>query len=200
MDFSRATITELAARVAEHLHNQGIEVVLVGGLAVEIYSENLYLTKDIDMVNTSYQTPAQLRDAMAQLGFTKQGRVFANASTDITVEFPPAPLSVGNELIEHTTTAELPAGRIPILRAEDVVKDRLAAFIHWQDTQSLVQATAVLLKHSLAPETFKAFCEREGSNTHYQKLLHLYQCGKVHPQITMAQLEADLAKLLLNDL
>lgn len=200
MDFSRATITELAARVAEHLHSQGIEVVLVGGLAVEIYSENLYLTKDIDMVNTNYQTPAQLHRAMAQLGFSKKGRVYVNATTDITVEFPPAPLSVGNELIQRTTTAELPEGRIPILRAEDVVKDRLAAFIHWRDMQSLVQAAAILLKHSLAPETFKVFCEREGSSTHYQQLLLLYQRGKVHPQVTMAKLEVDLAKLLLNEL
>lgn len=52
-DFSNTTITELAALIAEHLYSHGIEVVLVGGLAVEIYTENLYLTKDIDMVNVS---------------------------------------------------------------------------------------------------------------------------------------------------
>ncbi len=54
MDFSNTSISDLAATVAEYLQQHGIEVVLVGGLAVEIYTENLYLTKDIDMVNTNY--------------------------------------------------------------------------------------------------------------------------------------------------
>lgn len=98
-DFSSTSITELAAIVAEHLHAHGIEVVLVGGLAVEIYTENLYLTKDIDMVNTNYQPTAKIKQAMLELSFTKNSRVFVNATTKITVEFPSAPLSVGDELI-----------------------------------------------------------------------------------------------------
>lgn len=54
MDFSHTPIIELAGIIAEHLQGLGIDVVLVGGLAVEIYTENIYLTKDIDMVNTNY--------------------------------------------------------------------------------------------------------------------------------------------------
>lgn len=49
MDYSNTPIVEPAAILAEHLQQHGIEVVLVGGLAVEIYTENLYLTKDIDI-------------------------------------------------------------------------------------------------------------------------------------------------------
>lgn len=52
--YSQKPIIELAAIVANHLEKYGIEVVLVGGLAVEFYSENIYLTKDIDMVNSNY--------------------------------------------------------------------------------------------------------------------------------------------------
>ena len=37
-DFSNTPIVELAAIVANHLKQHGIRVVLVGGLAVEIYS------------------------------------------------------------------------------------------------------------------------------------------------------------------
>lgn len=44
MDFRNTSITNLAAVVVEHLCEAGVEVVLVGGLAVEIYTENLYLT------------------------------------------------------------------------------------------------------------------------------------------------------------
>lgn len=121
--------------------------MLVGGLAVELYTQNLYLTKDIDMVNTSYQKPKQMQQAMAELGFSKRGRIFVNDTTDITVEFPPAPLSVGDELIHITTYIDVADRSIPILHVDDVIKDRLAAFIHWCDNQSLVQATAIMLKH-----------------------------------------------------
>ncbi|NHN37080.1 hypothetical protein G8764_07235 [Pseudomaricurvus alcaniphilus] len=54
MDFSNTPMVDLAGIIANHLADQGIDVVLVGGLAVEIYSLNLYFTKDIDMVNTNY--------------------------------------------------------------------------------------------------------------------------------------------------
>ena len=85
-------------------------MVLVGGLAVEIYSRNIYLTKDIDMVNISYQKPQVVRRAMAELGFNKQGRVYVNSTTAITVEFPSGPLSVGDELIQQTTLVQVAPG------------------------------------------------------------------------------------------
>lgn len=100
MDYSKTPIVELAAILVEHLQQHGIEVVLVGGLAVEIYTENLYLTKDIDMVNTNYKKPSYVHKVMGELGFQKRGRVYISKTTNITVEFPPGPLAVGNNLIQ----------------------------------------------------------------------------------------------------
>ena len=196
MDFSRTNMTEMAGIIASHLAEHKIAVVLVGGLAVEIYSQNLYLTKDIDMVNTNYTPTKTLQLAMAKLGFSKQGRVFVNSTTEITVEFPSAPLSVGDELITQTTTIPTSHGDIPILTVEDVAKDRLAAFIHWQDTQSLVQATAVMLKHQLKPDYFRAFIKREGNTKHYTILQLLFATGK-QGDVTMQALETSLADILL---
>lgn len=130
MDFSKTSIIELAAIVADHLQKHDIEVVLVGGLAVEIYTANLYLTKDIDMVKTNYKSSRELNYAMAKLGFQKKGRIFVNATTEITVEFPSGPLSVGDESVAKTTIAKVANGDIPILQASDVIKYRLAAYIH----------------------------------------------------------------------
>ena len=162
-DFSTTPITELAAIVATHLRERDIDVVLVGGLAVELYSENLYLTKDIDMVDTSYAKPGKLHKAMAEIGFEKIGRIFVNPSTDITVEFPSPPISVGDELVTETTTVITPAGELPVLFARDVIKDRLAAYIHWRDKPSLVQALAVLIKYPEEVDSIAAFCEAESS-------------------------------------
>lgn len=196
MDFSNTSMTDLAAIIVRHLAEHGIEVVLVGGLAVEIYSSNLYLTKDIDLVNTSYAPAKMLHRAMAELGYYKQGRVYVNNTTEVTVEFPSAPLSVGDELITQTTRVPTANGDIPILKVEDVVKDRLAAYIHWQDTQSLVQAVAVMLKHELTPNVFRAFIEREGSGQDYALLQSLFSAGR-QGEVTMTALETYLADILL---
>lgn len=163
IDFSTTPITELAAIVATHLSEHDIDVILVGGLAVELYSENIYLTKDIDMVDISYTKPDKLRKAMAEIGFEKTGRIFVNPSTDITVEFPSPPISVGDELVTETTTMATPAGNLPVLVARDVIKDRLAAYIHWHDKPSLVQALAVIIKYPGEIEAVAAFCEKEDS-------------------------------------
>lgn len=199
IDYSHTGIIDLAAIVADHLQDRGIEVVLVGGLAVEIYTENLYLTQDIDMVNTNYQPPKRIHAAMAEIGFNKKGRVYINDTTPIAVEFPPGPLSVGEELIKNTTQTRVADKFIPILLIDDVVKDRLAAFIHWHDRQSLIQAVTILLKHNIAPETFLPFCEREGALNAYQIFAELHELGVVHTINNMADLASLLTQHLLNE-
>ena len=200
MDFSNTSIVELAAIVAEHLQKHDINVVLVGGLAVEIYTENLYLTKDIDMVNTNYKKPATLHNVMSELGFRKQGRVYVNDTTDITVEFPSGPLAVGNKLITSTTFAKTSKGNIPILHVDDVVKDRLAAFIHWRDRQSLVQAVGIMLKHNLKPKDFKSFFTAENDASHYELLDLLYQHAQNKNITAMSQLESMLSEIIISRL
>jgi hypothetical protein len=199
-DFSHTEITELAVIVVQHLQNHGIEVVLVGGLAVEIYTENLYLTEDIDLVNTNYQAPKHLRAAMADLGFTKQGRVFINPTTSISVEFPAAPLAVGNQLIKKTAIVKTARGSIPILRIDDVIKDRLAAFIHWRDHQSLVQAVVLMFKNDFKHTKFKSFCEVEGELAHYTLLSELFKAAKNKKAENMHDVELLLSALLLENI
>ena len=189
-DFSNTPIVELAAIVANHLKQHGIRVVLVGGLAVEIYSENLYLTKDIDMVNTSYDASELLRTAMSELGFFKQGRVFVNESTQICVEFPSAPLAIGNQIIKETTVVHSEKGDIPILLAPDVVKDRLLAYFHWQDRPSLVQALAIMINHVIAPDELSDFCKAEGGPSQFEVIVKLHETAIKKHYNSMFELEA----------
>jgi len=199
-DFSATPITELAAIVATHLRKHDIDVVLVGGLAVEVYSENLYLTKDIDMVDTSYARPAKLHKAMAKIGFEKTGRIFVNPSTDITIEFPSPPISVGDELVTETTTIATPAGDLPVLVARDVIKDRLAAYIHWHDKPSLVQALAVIIKYPEEIEAVAAFCEKEGSEESMLTIRNLFALASERALTEMEELEKLLVEQTLQNL
>ncbi len=72
-NYKGVEIVALAAEIASHLADHGITVVVVGGLAVEIYSQNRYLTKDIDMVDVTYAKPKTLHAAMAKLAGSGQG-------------------------------------------------------------------------------------------------------------------------------
>jgi hypothetical protein len=199
-DFSNTPIVELAAIVANHLRDHNIHVVLVGGLAVEIYSENIYLTRDIDMVDVSYSKPAELHKAMAEIGFIKQGRIFVNETTDITVEFPSAPITVGDETVIETAQARSPAGDITILKPGDIIKDRLAAYFHWRDRPSLVQALAVLLKFPEELNNIEAFCSSEGSPETTVLLQQLLKAAAERGVTSMAGLEKLVVDRILQGL
>ncbi len=183
-------MVELATLIAKHLKQKDIDVVLVGGLAVEIYTENLYLTKDIDMVNQSDNSPSEIHTAMAEIGFHKQGRVYANPTTDICAEFPSGPLSVGDQLIQDTTIIETDYGELPILIVADVVKDRLAAHFHWGDRQSLTQALTVMRVHTISPPELKAFCDSEGKPEQFEILEKLWRRIRENKLSTMEEVEA----------
>ena len=199
-DFSKTSIVELATIVADHLRTHDIRVVVVGGLAVEIYSENIYLTKDIGMVDVSYRNPAELRKAIAEIGFEKTGHIFSNKTTDITVEFPSAPITVGDERVAETAVVSSTVGDIPILRSGDVIKDRLAAYFHWRDKPSLVQALTVLIKFPDELQSIEAFCESEGSPETITLLRQLLAKATEQGIIRMAGFEKLVVDLTLRNL
>ena len=193
-------MVELASIIARHLAKSDIRVVLVGGLAVEIYTENLYLTKDIDMVNSSYDPPSKIRSAMSAIGFHKQGRVYVNETTDICIDFPSAPLAVGDQLIHETTTINTEHGELPILFAMDVVKDRLAAYFHWRDRPALVQALAIMNIHQIRPAQLEAFCSNERETEQFPLLKNLW--GEIQRQnlYSMEEIETLVMEKAVRDL
>ncbi len=199
-NYQNIAITDLAAIIAEQLQRHNIKVILVGGLAVEIYSENIYPTKDIDMVNISYNTPAEINQAMGEIGFTKQGRIYVNDTTEISVEFLSAPLSVGEELIEDTSVVEVDNGIIAILMVKDVIKDRLAAYFHWKDQPSLVQALAVMSPHHISPQELKRFCRSEGKEHEYAAIESLHQQVKSQNLFSMQAIETLVIEKFLQQL
>jgi hypothetical protein len=60
---------ELAAYVQDSLHAEGIQVVLSGGSAVSFYSSNKYVSKDLDLINTSFSKRSKIKTVMDKFGF-----------------------------------------------------------------------------------------------------------------------------------
>jgi hypothetical protein len=134
---------ELAALVCEALRTAGITVTLTGGACVAIWSDGKYVSNDLDFVEEGPVPLRKIAEVMKELGFTPRGRHFVHPETKLFVEFPTGPLTVGEERIERVSERETSTGKLRLLSPTDCVKDRLAAFFHWNDRQCLDQALLV---------------------------------------------------------
>jgi hypothetical protein len=137
------TQLELAAYVQTHLINEGITVVLSGGACVSLYSDDRYVSKDVDLVNVNLARRPLLRSVMAKIGFQQDGRHFAHPDSPHIIEFPDGPLSVGEEPVKEIQELHLATGILRVRSPSDCVKDRLCAYYFWSDLQALEQAVLV---------------------------------------------------------
>lgn len=156
------SIGELAAFVAEHLNGKGVEVVLVGGACISIYSENAYSSFDLDFIATGMTSRQKIRSALAEINFIEEQRYFKNPETAYFIEFPSGPLAIGDEPPAEITTLRYSTGLLRLLSPTDSVKDRLAAYYHWKDQQSLEQAVLVARDHPVDLDEIQRWSVNEG--------------------------------------
>lgn len=65
---------ELAAHICTHLQKYGIEITLTGGSCVSIYSENQYLSWDLDFIESITTKRKFLADCLKEIGFYEENR------------------------------------------------------------------------------------------------------------------------------
>lgn len=167
---SQMTIGELAAFICNHLEKKGINVTLSGGACVSIYSENKYESYDLDFIEQSFVKRSQLKDALREIGFEENGRHFTNPDTDFFIEFPPGPLSIGDEPVKEIETMVFSTGKLRLLSATDCVKDRLAGYYHWGDLQSLEQASLVSHDREVNFKEVERWSRKEGKLSEFKKI------------------------------
>jgi hypothetical protein len=154
---------ELAAFISTHLRRNGIEVVLSGGSCVSIYSKNKYVSGDLDFIEFGSIGIRKLKKVLGEIGFFYgKDRYFRSEEIDIFLEFPPGPLSVGEEPIKEIITLNFPTGALKIISPTDCVKDRLAAYYYWGDRQSLEQAVWVAKDNEIDLNELERWSEGEG--------------------------------------
>jgi hypothetical protein len=163
------TIEELAALVSTTLADVGISAVLSGGAVVSIYTNNEYESSDLDFISSA--STSKIADVMTSLGFERSGRMFSHPLTPLFVEFPAGPLAIGDELIRETEVGEkrTASGTIRLLTPTQCVMDRLAAYFHWNDLQSLDQAVMVASSQKISFAKLDAWARREGATDKLRK-------------------------------
>jgi hypothetical protein len=169
ISLSELTIGELAAYIAEHLGSKGIATVLVGGACISIYSANEYSSFDLDFIITGSSTRQRVRAALAEISFIEENRYFINPQTPFFVEFPSGPLAIGDEPPSEISTLRFSTGNLRLLSPTDCVKDRLAAFYHWKDQQSLEQAILIAKGHDIDIEEVRRWSVNEGFAEVFEK-------------------------------
>jgi len=161
---------ELGAFIQSQLRKQGIEVILAGGAAVAIYSNNMYVSKDLDLINIYGVNRRKIRDAMTEIGFYEEGRYFKHPVSPFFVEFPPGPLAIGAEPVKQVVEKKFSTGILKIISPTDCVKDRLAAYYHWSDQQALLQATLVAQQHKINIDEIRRWSLAEGKLVEFESI------------------------------
>lgn len=169
----KTTREQLAAIVVAKLRQHKINAVLVGGSVVSIYTNNKYHSIDLDFV-ASAET-ARITGAMSELGFEKQGKDYVHPNTEFTVEFPGRIVAIGDD------EPVIPQGKITVngvdivlLSPTQSIMDRLAAFFHWNDRQSLEQAVMIADSQSdaVSIEQIAEWAKREGYQDKFRVFLN----------------------------
>lgn len=137
------SLGELAAYIQSNLRQEQIHLILTGGAVVTLYTKGEYVSMDLDLVDQGFTSTQKINVQMEALGFKKRGRHYVHPQSEYIVEFVAPPLSVGNEPVHDTVELKLATGILKTLSPTDCIKDRLAAFYHWNDLQSLEQALLV---------------------------------------------------------
>ncbi len=131
------TLSELAATVASHLKRHGIEVVVVGGSAITAHVPDVYTSMDIDFAVTTGLDRRKIAKALRELSFHEQGRVYASRATVYVLDFVADIPHIDQHAITDYVDMRTAAGAFRVYRLEDAIADRVAAFIHWSDSESL---------------------------------------------------------------
>ena len=166
------SLEELAAFISTNLRKNNIEVILTGGSCVSIYSENKYLSMDLDFVETFYTKRKYLVKCLTVLGFYEENRYYKHPDTDYIVEFPPGPLAVGNEPITDIISLQFETGELRIIAPTECVKDRLAAFYFWNDRQCLEQAVLVAKMNDINLDEVERWSKKESEEEKFKEFFN----------------------------
>jgi hypothetical protein len=169
------SVEELAGLVCQTLQDVGITVTLTGGACVAIWSEGRYVSHDLDFIEEGPVPRSKIQRVLSELGFLPQGRHFVHPDTELFIEFPTGPLMVGDQRVERVSERKTRAGILRLLSPTDCVKDRLAAYYHWNDRQSLEQAILVAVSQRIVQAEVQRWSQSEGQE---EKFRHFQQALK----------------------
>ncbi len=168
---ARSSLAQVAACVASALARSKIRAVLTGGACATLYSKGKYQSSDLDFILQSSVTPKELDAVMEAIGFRRTGNHFEHPRAAFFVEFPAGPLGIGADIDVRPVIYRVGRIDVRVLSATDSCRDRLAAFYHWNDRQSLITAVQIAIHRKINLKSIRAWSEREDASEKFSEFL-----------------------------
>jgi hypothetical protein len=178
-NWKTCTEEELWKYVAQHLAENGISTILVGGAVASIYSEGAYRSGDLDLIVESLFT-VNLPKIMKQIGFVKKtGRHYKHPKcSHIFIEFCSPPVAIGDDIYIKPAEVHFGGQILKLYNPTDCIRDRLASYIHFKSRDCLDQAVLVAKNQPFNAKKIKKWCESEGASSAYQDFLKTMKASK----------------------
>jgi hypothetical protein len=173
-------LREIAFTVCTELDAVGICAVLTGGSAATVYSNETYLSRDLDFVIQFDSGDSKPAEVLARLGYEAAGSLYTHSQSPFTLDFPPGPLAVGRDLVDRWNTLREGERLLHILFPTDCCRDRLAGFLFWNDRGSLEQAVAVATQQraQIDLNAIETWCVSEGLAEKYREFLRALEISR----------------------
>jgi hypothetical protein len=165
----RSSIADVAAVVATALRAAGFDAVLTGGACAAIYSAGAYVSHDLDFIIRAGGGRSALDAALSAVGFARTHDRYVHPKTRLFVEFPRGPLSIGDDVSIRPVRLKVGRATVTALSATDSCRDRLAAFYHWSDRQSLRSAVEIAVRARVNMTRIRRWSERENSRDKFEE-------------------------------
>ena len=164
-----SSLVDVCFTVCTALETAGTVVVLTGGSAATFYAPEAYQSRDADFIITMRGNLAKGTLIMNELGFSEKGGIYVHRENPYTVEFPPGPLAVGDDLIASWDRFQRDVQHLNVLTRTDCVRDRLTAFYFYHDQSALAAALAVASGGPIDLALIQRWSGREGEATAFQQ-------------------------------
>lgn len=168
---ARSSLAEVAACVARALARSKIRAVLTGGACATLYSRGEYQSSDLDFILQSAVTHRELDAVMETIGFRRTGNHYEHSRAVFFVEFPAGPVGIGADIDVRPVVYRIGGTGVRALSATDSCRDRLAAYYHWNDRQSLSTAVQIARHHKVDLKAIRAWSTREGASDKFSDFL-----------------------------
>ncbi len=149
MRIAGLSLEDFAINICDYLIKNKIDVVLSGGACVSIYTQNKYMSFDLDFVLISNEKQREIQGLLIDIGFFNDGMFFRHKDSEYFLHFVSPPLSIGDEPVKKIGQINRGGRKLCLLSPTDCVKDRLSAYYYWDDRQALEQAILVAKDHRI---------------------------------------------------
>ena len=121
--------------LTQEAEKRNLKPIVVGGSAVDFYTEGIYSSYDIDLVSNKRKIIGEILENL--FDFKPSGRHWINEKIGLSVEIPDHTLAGDTDKV---TVIRIENLKVYVIGLEDLIIDRLNACVYWKSQRDCDQA------------------------------------------------------------